>query len=178
MKLKRILVPIDFSASSLAALDYAAELTTGFSPELLLLFVLEPVQFASAGHVYGSPTPINVESLIAEQRRLAQADLADLAARLTRRGVRARTAIGEGAPHRVIVDTASRLGADLIAMGTHGRTGLSRLFMGSVAEMVARHAGCPVLTVRGQDARGTRGKARGKARKGRRAGRPRSSRTK
>jgi len=162
MKLKRVLVPVDFSRNSLDALDYAVALGNAFNPEFVVLFALEPLQFAVAGHAYGGAVPINIESLVTEQRRMARADLDDLQKRIARKKVKVRAILGSGAPYRVIVDTAKRLGADLIVMGTHGRTGLTRFFMGSVAEMVARHAHCPVLTVRGQHRR--RGKRARRAR--------------
>jgi universal stress protein A len=66
------------------------------------------------------------------------------------RPVPKRTLIERGVPHDVIVGTAKSLGVDLIIMGTHGRLGLKRLVLGSVAENVVRHAPCPVLTVRGR----------------------------
>jgi nucleotide-binding universal stress UspA family protein len=164
MKLKRVLVPVDFSRNSLEALEYAVALGKAFNPEFVLLFALEPLQFAVAGHAYGGAVPINVESLVTEQRRVARADLDDLQKRFARKNLKMRAILGSGTPYRVIVDTAKRLGADLIVMGTHGRTGLTRFFMGSVAEMVARHAHCPVLTVRGQH---RRAKSAGRARAGR-----------
>jgi nucleotide-binding universal stress UspA family protein len=93
--------------------------------------------------------PVSPVKLLEEQRRAAKAELADLAARLAKRGVKVRTLLREGTPHRAIVDAAKQPGTDLIVMGTHGRTGMSRLLLGSVAELVIRHAPCPVLTVRG-----------------------------
>jgi len=161
MKLKRVLVPVDFSQHSLDALEYAVALGRSFNPEILLLFALEPAQFAAAGHAYGGALPVNVEMLMAEQRRMAKADLEKLQKSLAKRNLRVRALITEGTPYRMIVDTAKRLGADLVVMGTHGRAGLPRFFMGSVAEMVVRHAHCPVLTVRCRRGRqGARGAAR------------------
>jgi nucleotide-binding universal stress UspA family protein len=145
MKIKRILVPVDFSAHSLAALDYAIDLVKRPSPEIVLLYCLEPIQFAA----YGAPGGTSVASLVAEQRRLAAASLAKAAAALDKRGVRVRTMIREGSPRRRIIDTAKTVAADLIVMSTHGRTGLARFMIGSVAEAVVRHAHCPVLLVRG-----------------------------
>jgi nucleotide-binding universal stress UspA family protein len=167
MQLKRILVPVDFSRHSLDALEYAVALGKSFNPEIVLLFALEPAQFAGIGHAYGGALPVNVEMLMAEQRRLAKADLAKLEKSLVKRNVRVRALVAEGTPYRAIVDTADRLGADLVVMGTHGRSGLPRFFMGSVAEMVVRHAQCPVLTVRGRRGRktGARSGSRGAARR-------------
>ena len=167
MQLKRILVPVDFSQHSFDALEYAVALGKSFNPEIVLLFALEPAQFAAAGHAYGGALPVNVEMLMAEQRQLAKADLAKLEKSLAKRNVRVRALVAEGTPYRTIVDTAERLRADLVAMGTHGRSGLPRFFMGSVAEMVVRHCQCPVLTVRGRGGRPgrTRKGGRGAARR-------------
>lgn len=155
MKLKRVIVPVDFSEHALHALDYAIELCQSFNPEFVILFALEQVQFADMGTVYG--TPVAVQGVFDEQRRAARAELAKLVARPAKRGVRIRPVLEDGSPHRAIVDAAKRLRADLIVMGTHGRTGMARVLLGSVAETVVRHAHCPVLTIR----LGTRGTRKG-----------------
>ncbi len=164
MQLKRILVPVDFSQHSLDALEYAVALGRSFNPEIVLLFALAPAQFGSAGHAYGGALPVNVEMLMTEQRRLAKADLDKLEKSLAKRNVRVRALITEGTPYWMIVETAARLRADLVVMGTHGRSGLPRFFMGSVAEMVVRHAQCPVLTVRARRAHSGQGRQRTRAR--------------
>jgi nucleotide-binding universal stress UspA family protein len=74
--------------------------------------------------------------------------MARLAADLGKKGRSVRTLTKRGSPAQVIVDTAKRNGADLIVMGTHGRTGLAHMLIGSVAERVVRTAHCPALTVR------------------------------
>jgi len=137
MTVKRILVPIDFSGPSLAGLDYAVELSQRVNATLLVVFVVEVIYYAAE----------NVGRLLEEQRRLAETDLARLADRFARRGVEIETVLETGLPAQAIVDVARRRDVDLIVMATHGRTGFSHLFLGSVAEKVVRSAPCPVLTV-------------------------------
>ena len=89
-----------------------------------------------------------IEGARANVEGAAQEKLAEIAAALSERGLKVETKAIEGYPPEVIVDEAAAIGADLIAMGTHGRTGLAHLFLGSTAERVVQHAGCPVLTLR------------------------------
>jgi nucleotide-binding universal stress UspA family protein len=146
MKLKRILVPVDFSKQSLRALDYAIDLARPTAAELVALFVIEPIYYAEpdlAG-VAAGPTG----GLLEQQRSGGEKQLERLRTRLAKRRIALRTLLQTGTPYQVIVDTAQRLKADLIVISTHGRTGLSHLLMGSVAERVVRAAACPVLTIR------------------------------
>jgi nucleotide-binding universal stress UspA family protein len=146
MKLKRILVPIDFSPTSLVALGHAADLAAPSKAELLLLSVVEPlyplmpdfngVQSAALGRI------------VADHRDAARKELERLERRLAKRRLRVRSLVGTGRPFEVIGQAAKRHRADLIVMATHGRTGVSHLLTGSVAERVVRTAPCPVLTVR------------------------------
>jgi universal stress protein A len=147
MTIKRILVPIDFSEASLQALDYAIDFGKPLAPEFVVLFVVEPLYYATPADLYGPAA--NLSMLLEEQRRIGREQLGRLAADLQKRRLRARTLLQMGVPYQVIVDTAKKMKADLIVMATHGRTGLSHMLMGSVAEKVVRSAACPVLTVRG-----------------------------
>lgn len=146
MGIRRILIPLDFSDDSLNALKYACELARPLGAELLILYVLEPIYFATPADVYATNT--NLAMLMDEQRGVGSQQLARISAELTKKGQRARTVLKTGSPAHVIVDTAKTARADLIVMATHGRTGLAHLVMGSVAEKVVRTAACPVLTVR------------------------------
>jgi universal stress protein A len=144
MAIKRILVPVDFSDDSRNALAYARDFAKPLGAELSLLHVVEPIYYATPADMYvASP---NVAMLLDEQRRLATKHLQRIAADLKKKGQRVRAAVKTGAPSQVIID--STRGADLIIMGTHGRTGLVHMLMGSVAEKVVRGANCPVLTLR------------------------------
>ncbi len=150
--IKRILVPIDFSDTSLQALDYAIEFGKPFKAEIVVLFVVEPVYYATPADLYGPSA--NLGMLLDEQRRIGREQLARLGEDLKKRKVDARTVLQTGTPYDVIVNAAKKLKADIIVMATHGRTGFSHMLMGSVAEKVVRTAACPVITVRGSKVRG------------------------
>jgi len=142
MQIKRILVPIDFSANSRAALSTALSLAQYFGAELLLLHVVEPVYIAEP-----NVASTDLTTLLDDQVRIAGEQLAQIDAALGTPGQHARTLVECGAPTPVIVEVARRTATDLIVIATHGRTGVSHLLIGSVAERVVRLAGCPVLTV-------------------------------
>jgi len=149
--IKRIVVPVDFSNTSLQALDYAVDFGRPFKAEIVVVHVIEPIYFTSPTDMY--VPSFNTGMLLDEQRRIGREQLASLAADLKKRRINARTILQTGSAHQVITDTAKRVKADLIVMATHGRTGLSHVVLGSVAERVVRHAECPVLTVRGSKRR-------------------------
>ena len=141
---KKILCPIDFSDASRAALETAADLARRFGASLTL-FHAYPVPgytFPDGSFVASSKM---LEEL-ADQARRHLEEWKSIAATLGVEGVEAVTAVGE--PAHEIVTWAKEKGADLVVVGTHGRTGLTHALMGSVAERVVRRAPCPVLTVR------------------------------
>lgn len=138
-----ILVPYDFSPASAKALSWAADLQRSLGG--LTVHVIHVVD----------PMPATAPEMLLAT--LSERDLKAIADALTRavreRGVTATTeVILAPASGHVIVDVAQQRNADLIAMGTHGRGGLSRLVLGSVAEFVVRHAPCPVVTLRAEAA--------------------------
>jgi nucleotide-binding universal stress UspA family protein len=142
----RILVPTDFSPPSDAALDYARILAAKFGSSLDILHVIDDPTAASEFVADGfapSTEDIRTGLLAHARRRLERAiNLVD------RSRYHAHADAVLGLPAQAIVDYATATGAGLIVMGTHGRTGLAHLLMGSVAEQVVRTAPCPVLTVR------------------------------
>lgn len=143
--LSRILVPIDFSETSGAALDYATFLARSFDARVDLLHVLDPmlgVTGESLLLVKDQP-----ETVAEYGVRIAQEELDRLAARLEGDGVPARALVEPGVPWERIVRASQN--ADLVVMGTHGRTGLSRVLLGSVTDKVVQRSTTPVLTVRG-----------------------------
>jgi universal stress protein A len=146
--MKRILIPVDFSEPSLKALDYATKLARHRrpKPQLIVLHVVEPVYYPVAGEMYG--VGLDLGSVYDEIERAARAQVARLTTSLRRRGATARGLICLGTAAQAIVETAKKLKADLIVLSTHGRTGLSHVVMGSVAERVVRTAPCAVMTVR------------------------------
>jgi len=146
IRIDHILMPTDFSVTSDLALDYAREIAQRFGASLHLLHVVE------APFVHG---PFASDMFIDETADVRRAILEDVRARLARRVRRregevpaASAEIVTGHSAETIVKHAGHLGADLIVMGTHGRTGLAHLLIGSVAERVFRTAPCPVMTVR------------------------------
>jgi nucleotide-binding universal stress UspA family protein len=144
--INRILVPVDFSAHSERALRVATTFAARFGAQLELLHIVEDpfVSGAWSAEAFVPNIPELMNDLIADARRRIEA----LRAIATGEGVLVETTVLTGEPVRTIVDQAATGGFDLIVMGTHGRTGLSHVFIGSVAERVVRKAPCPVLTVR------------------------------
>jgi nucleotide-binding universal stress UspA family protein len=137
--LRRILVPIDFSETSDAALRYGVELARRFNARLYLLHVPEhPGEAAEAEY------PID---LFETMQNAAHDRLPHLLTEKERRELRPQCALRLGTPWEEIVRHADEHDIDLIVMGTHGRQGLARVLIGSVAETVVRRALCPVLTV-------------------------------
>jgi nucleotide-binding universal stress UspA family protein len=143
---ERVLHPTDFSRASAPAFTRAVEIARAGRGELILAHVL-PMIVPLAGD--GDLPPKAYDEIERTTRAAAARRLAALAARARKRGVRVRTLLLEGAPWEAIVRAARRVRASGIVMGTHGRGGLAKLFLGSVAERVVARASCPVTTVRG-----------------------------
>lgn len=145
--LRRLLHATDFSAASRAAFRRALELARDARAELTILHVLAPaVPMVGDGYV----APALFEQVEASARAAGQKQLDKLLRKAKQAHVRARGLLLTGVPHDRIVRAARGRRADLIVIGTHGRTGLARLFLGSVAARVLTLAPCPVLTVRGR----------------------------
>jgi nucleotide-binding universal stress UspA family protein len=144
---RRILHPSDFSTASNAALKKAIEMAKASRGQLLIAHVLSPI-VPVAGEGYISPKVY--DEIAASNRTWAQKQLAKLLAQAKKAGVRASGALLEGVAHEQIIRFARSRRADLVVMGTHGRSGLAKLFLGSVAGRVVSGAACPVLTVRGR----------------------------
>ena len=141
-KIKRILVPIDFSDCSKKGLQYALALAREHRAGLTLLYVVQPV--------YGPVEYASMDSaqLQVELRESATKELAKLAADEVQGEVPTNTFVRVGSPSWEIIEMARKLPADLIVISTHGRTGLKHVFLGSVAEHVVQRAPCPVFVVR------------------------------
>jgi nucleotide-binding universal stress UspA family protein len=138
LSIRTILFPTDFSDRSLAAFDLACALARDYAAELVVAHVaVPPVPLAGEGLVVEPPSGWEE----AERTELEAVRADDPRVRLTRR-------LLVGAPAEEIIRLAGEVKADLVVMGSHGRTGLRRLLAGSVAEAVMRAAPCPVLTVR------------------------------
>jgi len=146
-RIRRILHPSDFSRASGAAFSQAVALAKTNNAELLVVHVLAPI-LPMLGDGYVSPKVY--EDLVASARGYGKKNLDALVAKAKKAGVRATSVLLEGVAHEQIVRTARRLRADLVVVGTHGRTGLAKVFLGSVAGRVVAIASCPVMTVRGK----------------------------
>jgi nucleotide-binding universal stress UspA family protein len=139
-----IVTPTDFSLEAGAAVAEAAWLAKALGGEVVLLHV------SAEALLYGE-TPFGMdglEKLYAAQAQWAERELAATAARLGAEGVKASWRRRVGVPHEEIVKVAAEEGAAYIVIGTHGRGGVQRFMLGSVADRVVRAAACPVLTVR------------------------------
>jgi nucleotide-binding universal stress UspA family protein len=144
---KRILCAVDFSEFSRRALDHALSVARGYGSTVTALHVVAPAPTAAAGAYFGSEMapPLLVPSM---DRETASRELERLVTAEHVPGVMVETVVAEAAEtYRGILTQAVQLQSDLLVMGTHGRSGFERLFLGSTAEKVLRKAGCPVMTV-------------------------------
>jgi nucleotide-binding universal stress UspA family protein len=144
--IRRILHPSDFSPASRAAFARAIALAKENRAQLIVAHVLAPMLAVGDGAM-----PADMYAELEEAgRRHGTRQLDALVGKAQKAGVRAQGVLLEGAAAQEIVRAAKRTRADLIVIGTHGRTGLARFFLGSVASRVMSHAACPVMTVRGR----------------------------
>ena len=140
----RIVVPTDFSACSEDAWALARRIAGAVGSEIVLVHVfVEPPSYAEPS------LPVNSAWQVIESAgKWVEETLEKWADAAREKGISVRTLVRTGSPYQEIVDLATDERADLVAMGTHGRSGVSRLLLGSVADRVIRLAPCPVLTVR------------------------------
>jgi nucleotide-binding universal stress UspA family protein len=143
MTVHHVLVPIDFSPYAEQALDAAIALAQKLQARVTLLHVIQPPLVVGADMGVW-PSPAFVDDLEAAITR----DMEGYLARVTAAGLAGEIAVVHGAPFQEILNTAKARQVDLIIMGTHGRTGLPHVLLGSVAEKVVRLAPCPVLVAR------------------------------
>jgi nucleotide-binding universal stress UspA family protein len=144
LNIEKILFATDFSPPSDHALQLALELAEKFGAELHVLHVVQDL-----APLVGDPA-ITIDlsnKYLAEARQYAQRALQSLPGERRPHAGRTIRELREGSPFVEIVRYAREMGIDLIVIGTHGRTGLKHLLLGSVAENVVRKASCPVLTV-------------------------------
>ncbi|MCS6774837.1 MAG: universal stress protein [Anaerolineae bacterium] len=145
---KKILVPLDGSTFSEAVLPYVVELARAHQADVEL-FCVSVITLP----LYPLESPIEFEALVREEERQIRGYLDEQAAKLSGQGVAVTTAVGRGSVPEAILNRASAIKADLIAMSTHGRSGISRWLMGSVADRVLHGAHVPVLLVRPEEMR-------------------------
>lgn len=146
-RIRRVLHPTDFSRASSAAFKRAVEMARANRAELLLVHVMTPaIPMMGDGYV----SPQLYEDMEAAARSYSQKHLNALVAKARKAGARVKALLLEGVPHERIAQAARSRKADLVVIGTHGRTGFAKLFLGSVASRVLTISPCPVLTVRGK----------------------------
>ncbi len=143
--LRRILLPTDLSKYSAAATPYACSIAQRFDAELHLLYVFE--QDTGSTYVRGMPIP-DAKSEIEQLKQQVAESLATWIDADWESSHRVIRVTGEGHPYVEIIRYSKNHKIDLIVMGTHGRSGISHVLMGSVAQKIVRKASCPVLTVR------------------------------
>lgn len=138
LPIKTILHPTDFSKPSESALRFACALARDYEARLVLLHVVEPPVYYGE---LGMSVPLPADFHDSLHRRLSGLVDADS-------GIPVETILVEGSAPREILHVAEEQQVDLIVLGTHGRTGVARVLLGSVAENVIRHSSLPVLTVK------------------------------
>lgn len=164
MNVTKILVPIDYSAHSDRALQWGASLAEKYGAQLLLLHVISRVAEDLSERPADRPDTLlpfaldnpavyrvpgaQGEGMSVDLIELAQNDLTDLAITKLNERLSVSSTVGVGKPAEEIVRVAQDEAVDLIVMGTHGRTGLRHVLVGSVAEAMMRSAPCPVFTVK------------------------------
>ena len=142
---KHILVPVDGSPTAQKAVEKAAGLARAFGSQVTAIYVIDPYPFTGLGSDFAYGQAEYLSAATAEAKEATEAAQATLA----QAGVPAATQVIEAhAPWRGILDTAKAVGADLIVMGSHGRRGLEKVVLGSVAQRVLSHAHLSVFVVR------------------------------
>jgi len=147
-RIRTILHPTDFSRASAPAFKRAVQMAKDNRAQLLILHILAPASpmLMTDGYV----PPKVYDDMEAAARAEAQKQLRRLVEKAKHSGVRVKPILLEGIAHERIIQAARSRKADLVVIGTHGRTGFARFFLGSVASRVLAISPCPVLTVRGK----------------------------
>ena len=143
--IRRILFASDFSKASGKAFTTAVTMAKSNRATLTVLHVLAPMTPVTPDQYIGPETWQQIE---AEAKRWTTRKLAELTVKARKAGVRVAVLLADGNPAKQIVRTANAGRFDLLVIGTHGRAGLAKFFLGSVAGRVVATAPCPVLTVR------------------------------
>jgi nucleotide-binding universal stress UspA family protein len=144
MQIKTILFPTDFSQGARAAMDHAVSLARDYDAKLILLYVIQDISIAE----WYIPSSLSVTDLVEDMQKSAWKEMDKWAAEVSAKVKTVEKTVVRGVPFVEIIRTAKEKGADLLVIGTHGRTGIDHMLFGSTAEKVVRKAPCPVLTVR------------------------------
>jgi nucleotide-binding universal stress UspA family protein len=144
--INRILCPVDFSESSERAFEHAVAIARWYKSAITLLHIVD-VRLQTPVGLPLAPIALAPAALPLTAREQITGELQRLVAAAAARDVAIETIVRDGRPDTAILELAAMLRADLLVMGTHGRSGFDRLVMGSVTEKVLRKAACPVLSV-------------------------------
>jgi nucleotide-binding universal stress UspA family protein len=144
MKIQTILFPTDFSNGARAAMDHAVSLAKDYQARLILLYVIQDISIAE----WYIPSTLSVTDLVEDMQKSAWKEMEKWSAEVSAGVKEVEKMVVRGVPFVEIIGTAKEKNADLIVIGTHGRTGIDHMLFGSTAEKVVRKAPCPVLTVR------------------------------
>jgi universal stress protein A len=142
IKINTILCPVDFSDAAQKAVSYAKEFAIGTGASIYLLHVIEPIPIPPVD------ASLNYVQIEEELEKAAEADLNALKVSLASTGLKVDGSLEIGNAADIILEKAEELKVNFIIMGSHGRKGLNRLIMGSVADAVIRKSDCPVLIVK------------------------------
>jgi nucleotide-binding universal stress UspA family protein len=144
MEYRTILFPTDFSQGARAAMDYALSLARDYKAKLILLYVIQDISIAE----WYIPSSLSAADLVSDMQKGAEKEMEKWAAEARGAVADVEALVVRGVPFVEIVRTAKDRKADLLVIGTHGRTGIDHMLFGSTAEKVVRKSPCPVLTVR------------------------------
>ncbi len=144
MQIKTILFPTDFSQGAMAAMDHAVSLARDYKAALILLYVIQDVSIAE----WYIPSSLSMNDLVEDMQKSAWKEMDRWAGEVPAGVPKTEKMVVRGVPFVEIIRTAKEKNADLIVIGTHGRTGIDHMLFGSTAEKVVRKSPCPVLTVR------------------------------
>jgi nucleotide-binding universal stress UspA family protein len=144
MEIKTILYAIDFSEGARAAMDHAITLARDYRAKLILLHILQDISIAD----WYVPSSLSMGELMEDMEKNAWEEMRTWEAEIASKVSTVEVMIVRGIPFVEIIKTARDKHADLVIIGTHGRTGIDHMLFGSTAEKVVRKSPCPVLTVR------------------------------
>jgi nucleotide-binding universal stress UspA family protein len=144
MQIKTILFPTDFSQGARAAMDHAISLAKDYRSKLIILYVIQDISIAE----WYIPSSLSATDLMEDMQKSAWNEMDKWVAEVSQTAKDVEKMVVRGVPFVEIIKTAKEKQADLIVIGTHGRTGIDHMLFGSTAEKVVRKAACPVLTVR------------------------------
>lgn len=144
MLIKTILFPTDFSQGARAAMEYAVSMAKDCQARLILLYVIQDISIAE----WYIPSSLSAADLIEDMQKSATKEMEKWVAEAKQQVKEVDSLVLRGVPFVEIIETAKNKDADMIVIGTHGRTGIDHMLFGSTAEKVVRKAPCPVLTVR------------------------------